>query len=111
MYQILKNQMFNLGSIFIKFAYPSDENERTYYHNIHPLGEIAVHEAPLHFHTITFHQVLNGLLSFDLYYQLKSKANLFLPFGQSKIKTMSKVIFCYFIISHKIIISACIPVE
>ena len=95
MYQILKYQMFNLGSIFIKFAYPSDENERTYYHNIHPLGEIAVHEAPLHFHTITFHQVLNGLLSFDLYYQLKTKANLFLHFGQSKMKKIYCII-CYF---------------
>ena len=90
MYQILKYQMFNLGSIFIKFAYPSVENEQTYYHNIHPLVEIAFHAAPLHFHTITFHQVLNRLFSFDLHYQLKSKANLFLPFGQSKIKTMNE---------------------
>ena len=62
------------------------QNALIYFHNIPLLEEIVFHEAPLHFHIITFHQVLEWSFSFGLHCLLWSKANLFQLFAQSKMQ-------------------------
>ena len=65
--------------------YPGCQSVLIYFHNILLLVEIVFHEALWHFHIITFPQALKQSFSFGLHCLLRSMANLFQPFGQSKI--------------------------